>query len=335
MNNNDFWSPEIWKQINGEPPQSGQVGGNLRGAMATNGQPQEPGVLRTQMGLIRVAQKIFPTTVRGNDDPIRADTIDNNGIPSAGTTKAVVTLTKKFQLAEMHIQDPELTMTMNQVMLVAQALALAEDALFFQGKTALATQTDPSNVGDVMVAGARTLDEGLLGLAKNQTIQVNPMTSTGGSTGGSPGGSTGGSPGGSPGGSVFGVKTLDAVKQGIGIFGQKFQSGPFALILDPDTYLDTQVAFQTDSASSPGDVIKDILVEGGGHFVLSPGLPKDTGLLAALGSRATQLYIGTGPIAQFNFPADGNYFFTAKQTIQFHNVDVRSLIKLKFNRPSS
>jgi hypothetical protein len=87
MNNNDIWPPETWSKINGPAGQAGP--------------------LKKAMGLIRVAQQIFPNTVRGKDDPIPADTIDlKTGVPSAGLTKPVVTITKSFQLAAMHIKDP-------------------------------------------------------------------------------------------------------------------------------------------------------------------------------------------------------------------------------------
>ena len=104
MNAVDNWSTDVWKQINGVLPQ--------------NGQPAQPGMLKSVMGKIRIAQQVFGATVRGNDNPIPADTIDlKTGIPSAGLTKPVVTITKGFQLQDIHVKDPVLTMAMNQVTL--------------------------------------------------------------------------------------------------------------------------------------------------------------------------------------------------------------------------
>jgi uncharacterized linocin/CFP29 family protein len=316
MNNNNFWSPEIWKKINGEAAQYGQPGqpGNLRGAMPPNGQPPEPGALKEAMGKIRVAQQIFPTTIRNNDNPIPADTINlTTRVASAGKTKQLATIIKSFQLAPLHIQDPELTMAMNQVMLAAQSLALIEDALLFQGKDAV--KALPENSG-IEVIDAETLEEGLLGIAKTK-IPVHRAGTEARQ------------------GLVFGAATNKAVMEGITTLQREFQAGPFALILDPETYLDVHSPFEDDSNVCPADAIERFFEKSGGQIAMSPSMPKNTGLLAALGGKTTQLYIGTGPTLEFDFAEGGKYFFTAKETIQFHNIDARSLVRLDFIQASN
>src|SRR5262245_55835066 len=94
--------------------------------------------LTTLMHNIRVAQKVFPQTItRGNDSPVPADIIDlKTGVPSS-QSKSVVKIAKEFQLGDSHVQDvPGLELAMSQVMIAAQALALAEDMLLFQGARA-------------------------------------------------------------------------------------------------------------------------------------------------------------------------------------------------------
>ena len=286
MSNNDIWSPEIWSKI--------------------NGQADQPGPLKKAMGLIRVAQQIFPTTIRGTDGPIPADTIDlKTGIPSAGKTKSVATITKSFQLRDVHIKDSLLTMAMNQVMLAAQSLALAEDALFFRGTDAV------RELKDVKVTDPDDLGAGLLGkaLEVNDPIRVSPRNTGRNDV------------------FVYGSAAYTAVIKGISIFGG-VQGRPFALILDPVTFADANIPLQDSSIVTPASAIKALIEDG--HFTMSPSLPPNTGLLVSLGGNTTQLYVGTEPIVEFDSSEGGIYHFTARQSIQFHNIDARSLIKLEF-----
>jgi len=66
---------------------------------------------------------------------------------------------------------------------------------------------------------------------------------------------------------------------------------------------------------------------------MSPGLPEKTGLLVSLGGKTTTLYIGTGPLVEYDAYDGSTYSFTARESIQFLNTDSRSLIKLKFEEP--
>lgn len=66
---------------------------------------------------------------------------------------------------------------------------------------------------------------------------------------------------------------------------------------------------------------------------MSPGMPERTGLLASLGGKTTTLDIGTGPLVEYNAYDGSVYSFTARESIQFLNIDGRSLIKLRFEEP--
>jgi uncharacterized linocin/CFP29 family protein len=296
MNAMDSWTNDIWNKINGTPTQ--------------NGQAAQAGLLETVMGKIRIAQQAFPTTVQGDDKPVPADTIDlKTSVPSVGQTKPVVKISKSFQLAEMHVKDPQLTMAMNQVTLAGQSLALVEDTLFFQGQDAVDLPKD------VHVSNASDLQEGLLGLAlqHHQPIIVEPL-----------GGHKG----------RYGSATYAAVTRGISMFGKNLQGPPYALILDPATFADANLPLQDNSLITPASAIQ-ALVGDAGQFLMSPGLPANTGLLASLGGQ-TMLYIGTGPSVEFT-QLDRNgiyYFFTACESIQFTNIEPRALLKLEF-RPGA
>jgi hypothetical protein len=277
--------------------------------MQFNGNPtdhkNQPGSLRTTMGPMQVAQQVFPTIITGNDDSIPADTIDlGTGIPSTGTTRAFATLRKPFVLFPAHVKDPALTMASNQVMLAGQALALLEDALFFQGKNA----TLPKGAKSVnLPAGDQAkLDEGLLGLAiKNKNIQIHPGKNK-----------------------TYGLATYSAAVQGIAQLTSDQQGPPYALILSADAYADAHLPLEGAAMAIPASAIQALLSSG--PLVMSPGMPEKTGLLASLGGKTTTLYIGTGPLIE---PAsyDGSvYNFIARESIQFLNTDPRSLIRFEF-----
>jgi Encapsulating protein for peroxidase len=292
MSNGNFWPPNVWTQFNGSPTDKTQ-----------------PGLLKTTMGPMQVAQHVFPTTVTGNDNSIPADTIDlKTGVPSTGTTRAFATIRKPFTLFPVHIADPALTMASNQVTLAGQALALIEDTLFFQGNDARLPAGGGKGV-NLPDGDQAKLDGGLLGIAaKNKVISVPPGKKK-----------------------AYGLATYSAVVDGIAQFTTDQQGPPYALILSPDTFADASLPLEDEALVTPSSAIQALLASG--PFVMSPGLPARTGLLASLGGKTTTLYIGTGPLVEYNSYDGSVYSFTGRESIQFLNIDSRSLIKLKFEEP--
>jgi uncharacterized linocin/CFP29 family protein len=289
MSNGDFWTPAIWMQFNGNPNDKTQ-----------------PGLLRTTMGPMQVAQHVFPTIVTGNDTSFSADTIDlNSGIPSTGATRSFATLRKPFTLFPVHVADPALTMASNQVTLAAQSLALVEDTLFFQGNDAQLPQGGGTSVN--LPAGDQAkLDSGLLGIATtNEVIPVPPRKK-----------------------GIYGLATYSAVVAGIAQFTTDQQGPPYALILSPDVFADANLPLEDEALVTPASAIQALLASG--PFVMSPGLPAKTGLLASMGGKTTTLYVGTGPLVEYNSYNGSVYSFTGRESIQFLNIDARSLIKLTF-----
>jgi uncharacterized linocin/CFP29 family protein len=212
---------------------------------------------------------------------------------------------KPFTLFPVHVKDPALTMASNQVTLAGQALALAEDTLFFQGNDA---QLPPAGGKGVKLppGDQAKLDHGLLGIAeRNKVIPVAPVKKK-----------------------TYGLATYNAVVEGIAQFTTDQQGPPYALILSPDTFADANLPLEDEALVTPSSAIQALLATG--PFVMSPGVPGKTGLLASLGGKTTTLYIGTGPLVEYNAYDGSVYSFTARESIQFLNIDARSLIKLKF-----
>jgi hypothetical protein len=196
-------------------------------------------------------------------------------------------------------------MASNQVTLAGQALALVEDTLFFQGTDAKL----PSGAQSVSLPGGdqQKLDTGLLGIAEanKNVIDVSAGPKK-----------------------TYGLATYNAVVRGISKFTSTLQGPPYGLILSPDIFADTNLPLEDEAMVTPASAIQPLLASG--PFVMSPGLPNKTGLLASLGGKTTTLYVGTAPILEYNKFDSSIYFFTARESIQFLNIDVRSLIKLKF-----
>jgi len=248
---------------------------------------------------------MFPTTITGNDNSIPADTVDlKTGNPSTGITRAFATLRKPFTLFPVHVTDPALTMATNQATLASQALALVEEGLFYGG-------TDFSLPGggqgvNLPPGDQAKLEHGLLGIAaKNKVIPVHPGKKK-----------------------TYGLATFSAVVQGIAQFTTDQQGPQYGLILSPDVFADANLPLEDEALVTPYSAILAILASG--PFLMSPGLPPRTGLLASLGGKATTLYIGTGPLLEYNSYDGSVYSFTGRESIQFLNIDSRSLIKLKF-----
>ena len=290
MSNGDFWSPATWIQFNGDPQ-------NLK----TN-----PGLLRTTMGPMQVAQHVFPTIVTGNDNSIPADTVDlKTGNPSTGVTRAFATLRKPFTLFPVHVTDTALTVASYQVTMSGQVVALVEDSLFFGGIDVSLPQGGGQGV-NFSAGDQAKLDNGLLGIAaKNKVISVHPGKKK-----------------------TYGLATFSAIPPGLSQFTADQQGPPYGLILSPDVFADTYLPLDDDSVVTPASAIQAILASG--PFVMSPGLPSKTGLLASLGGKATTLYVGTGPLVEYNAYEGSVYSFTVRESIQFLNIDGRSLIKLQF-----
>lgn len=300
MSNGDFWTAATWAIFNGTPQTTAQ-----NGAPAV---PPTPGLLQKTMAPIQVVRQVFPTVLTGTDNSIPADTIDlKTGTPSTGETRSFATLRKPFQLFPVHVNDPALTMAANQVTLAGQALALVEDMLFFHGKNAPLPKAGGQLV-HLPAGDLAKLGEGLLGIAaSNKTILVRREKAK----------------------ETWGLATYSAVVEGIAKFTSDLQGPPYALIVSPKIFADANLPLPGNLLVTPSSAIQALL--GTRQFLMSPALSDGRGLFASLGGYTTMLYNGTGPLVEYNAYDNSVYSFTARESIQFLNVDSRSLIVLHFD----
>jgi hypothetical protein len=109
---------------------------------------------------VRIAQKVFPTTVFTLDPTAVPD--DAIKFPDLsideGKTKPFVEISQSFSLTATQVeQEPTLHTARRLARVAAKAVALAEDKLLFQGKDA--------PLGTVTAVGTDALGMGLLGVA--------------------------------------------------------------------------------------------------------------------------------------------------------------------------
>ena len=317
MPNGDFWPQSTWQTFNGNPTAT----------------PPTPGLLKSTMGPMEVAQQVFPTVVTGNDNPIPADKVDPiTGAPTTGNMKQFATVQYPFTLAPLHTSDPSLAVATNQVNLAGQALALAEDSLFFFGVDAslparialpngpilrpLPPPPPPAPPPPPYAVDETNLAVGLVGVAAlNRTEPVNKLAKPVGPV-------------------IYGFNLYDTILACISRFTRDGQGPPYAVIVSPTIFGDANATFPGGQGVSLASMIQSVLQSG--PFVQSAGISNNTynfsevGLVASLGGKTTTLYVGTSPVVEFNTYQNSVYSFDVRESIQFANVDQRSLIKLEF-----
>lgn len=260
-----------------------------------------------EVGRIRVAQKVFPSTPMPNASYVPADIFDPKTMSIAeGQTKPFIEISVEFPLTQTQV-DNEATLKTARTLarLSSKSLALAEDLLFFQGAKA---ELPP----EVRVVNRNSNDGGLLGVAKTKVIDVKPIDPK--------------KPG-VYGPGVYGENTFKAVSDGISELTKAAQPGPYALILESAIYADTFSPLPTTLVTTADRITP--LVTGG--FYGTGTLPPSTGLLISLGGEPTTTHVGQEAITAYTQEdQDGNARFRVFERVQIIARDPRAFIKLEF-----
>jgi uncharacterized linocin/CFP29 family protein len=295
------------------------------------------GVMR-EVSKVRVAQKIFPTSVLTDNPTQVADEVINFGALTIreGATKPYTEIFAEFSLTSTQVQQ-ESTQHVGRTLAImaAKALALAEDRYFYQvSDRAARRDPDPANsdvkfVRPVKIENWRTnLDFGLLAEARPKddkgddagddadSTKVSKLIDVQPSTGSN---------------ATWGENTFKAVTRGISLLVAKTQAPNYALVLPTDPYADTFVPPGNESLVTTADRIRP-LVEGG--FYTSGVLPPDEGLLVALGGEPIKLYVGREATTEFVRKEGANYFFRVVERVQYVVRDPRALVLLRFAAPA-
>jgi uncharacterized linocin/CFP29 family protein len=279
-----------------------------------------------EMGKVRTAQKVFPTILFDtNPTEIPNDVINFTDLSiKEGQTKQFVEIYHEFPLTATQVSKEATNKTCKTLArMAAKAIALAEDAVIFQGQRAVL----PANVKADLLDSA---DDGLLGEANPQDatnddsnkvsepievkLQMSPKNGERNPS------------------LLYGENTFSAVAEGIARLTAKAQAPKFALFLPVKAYADTFVPPSDASLVTTAERIKP-LVEGG--FMETVTLPEDRGLLVALAGDPTSLYVGREATTEFLQRDGSKYFFRVVERIQFVARDPRAFVLLKFEQPVS
>ena len=274
-----------------------------------------------EVAKVRTAQKVFPTTgFDTSPTEISNDVINFADLSiQEGRTKPFIEIYHEFPLTATQVaKEAQLKTCKTLARMAAKAIALAEDAVIFQGQAGGL----PANVQADLRASA---DNGLLGEADppdaddNDPNKVSEPIDIKFQTTGKPG-------------VLYGENTFSAVADGIAKLTAKAQAPMFALFLPVKAYADTFVPPSDASLVTTAERIKP-LVEGG--FMETVTLPQDRGLLVALAGDPTSLYLGREAITEFVRKDGSKYFFRVVERIQFVARDPRAFVLLRFEPPKS
>lgn len=288
------WDPAVWKEIND--------------------------AVVMEMGKVRTAQKVFPTTVYNtNPTEIPNDVIDFTDLSiKEGQTKQLVEIYREFPLTATQVsKESQLKTCKTLARMAAKDLALAEDTVIFQGEKGKL----PGSVKADLIASA---GNGLLGEADPQNAddtdsnKVSKPIDVRLQTDAKPG-------------VLYGENTFAAVAEGIAKLTAKAQAPMFALFLPVKAYADTFVPPGDASLVTTAERIK-ALVEGG--FMETVTLPQDRGLLVALAGDPTSLYVGREATTECVRKEGSKHFFRVVERVQFVARDPRSFVLLRFEQPT-
>src|SRR6266851_4050399 len=137
------WTPDIWAEIDK--------------------------AVKAEVGSIRVAQKVFPSTPMANAQSVPADEVDlERMMIEEGKTKPFVELSREFTLTQAQV-DNEATLRTGRTLarLAARDLALAEDMILLQGEI---SDKMPKK-SRVRVVNAQSAKGGLAGAADVTSVE--------------------------------------------------------------------------------------------------------------------------------------------------------------------
>jgi uncharacterized linocin/CFP29 family protein len=257
-----------------------------------------------EVAKVRIAQKVFPTTVFDNDPTeVINDVITFPALTiKEGSTKPFVEIFREFPLTSTQVsKESEKKAGKTLARMAAKEIALAEDVVIFQGSD--------GDLKEVKTEQRDSAVKGLLGEAPKkghlEVKKVDPPRA----------------------GLVYGENTFSKVTKGIADLTATGQAPNFALILPTAVYADTFVPPSPASLVTTAERIRP-LVEGG--FYGTGTLPPDKGLLVALGGEPTSLYVGREATTEFVRKEGANYIFRVVERVQFVARDARAFVVLDF-----
>jgi uncharacterized linocin/CFP29 family protein len=280
-----MWTPQIWSDIDR--------------------------VVTADVGRVRVAQKIFPSQQKPNQDNVQADILtigqQSPGEPmmiQEGITLPFLEISAKFALTQSQMNnEANLRTAQTLAQLSARKVALAEDLLFFQGAKVELPQ-------GISVANSVPGWNGLLNVeGMLKPIEVQPLSNGG-----------------------YGENSFRGVSQGISALIAAGHPGPYALVLETDIFADIHAPVPNTLVTTSDRISP--LVEG--RYYGTGTLPAHTGLLVSLGGNPTTIHIAQDIVAVTNWQDPfGNFRFRVYERVQVVAREPNAFVKLMFKGPGA
>jgi uncharacterized linocin/CFP29 family protein len=280
--------------------------------------------VREEVGRIRVAQKVFPTTTANNVLPVATNIFVPAPPPppplalQPDVFQPFLEISREFVLTHAQVDGEEnIRLAAPLARLAASAIAAAEDTILFFG---------PAQIAAVLATGVTVTNQpGALppGFVAVAAAAAFPPVGVAGAT-----------PRGAPPPPFVG-DIIGAVAQGIANLTAQAQPGPYALFVPPSRYAQAFAPAAPGMLMTPGDQINHV-VTGGFYMVNSltivgPPPPPDTGILVSLGGEPAKIILGNDAMTAFLFTdGQGNYHFRVFERIQLVVRDGRAFQTLQF-----
>ena len=280
--------------------------------------------VREGMGRIRVAQKVFPSSVANNVLPVST----NRAVPFGALIPAVVPppdqfapffeISTQFVLTQAQVDGEEnLRLASSRARLAASVIANAEDTMLF---------TRPGIISGVNITNPPPLPFGFVAEAAvyPPATDVPPLPST---------------PPVVPPAAAFGDlgEIMTAIANGIAALNGRGQPGPYALFVPPGRYAQIFAPAGPGMLQTPGDRLSQV-VTGGLYMVNSlgvppaPAAPNDIGILVSLGGEPAKIILASDAMTAFTFTDQlGNYHFRVFEPVQMVVQDGRAFQTIQFH----
>src|SRR6476619_3144939 len=265
--------------------------------------------VREEVGRVRVAQKVFPSTVVNNVLPVSTNRVvpvpenppaerptDEPEDPGIDQFLPFFEISKDFVLTPAQVDGEEnMHLAPSFAKLAASAIANAEDRILFLGERGIPEK--------VTITNKAAIPPGFVAEAGNFTTVPEPPSDI-----------------------------LTAVAAGIAELNKDNQPGPYALFVSPKRYAKTFAPTSRGFLLTPGDQINHI-VTGGFYIVNSLADYFYTGILVSLGGEPAKIILGTEAITAFShIDEKSNYNFRVFERIQMVVRDGRAFQTLEFSK---
>jgi uncharacterized linocin/CFP29 family protein len=257
--------------------------------------------VREEVGRIRVAQKVFPSTTVNNALPVSTAPGMLPG-PGVDQFQPFLEIAREFVLTQAQVDGEEnMRLGRSRARLAASQIATAEDRILFFGRAQIGAVL---NTGVTVTNRPDALPRGFVGEAENFAA-IDVVDATADAVG----------------------RIITAVAQSMARLNGRTQPGPYALFLSPNRYAQT-FAPAEGMLRTPGDQINYVVT---GGFSMLNSLPNTTGILVSLGGEPAKIILGTEAMTAFaHTDPQGNYHFRVFERIQLVVQDGRAFQRLAF-----